>query len=63
MIELLNSGDTEEPAVLNVEFEPSWDKLFKGVENMVANDVSGGDAEEAQSDHHFDGDCTQMQED
>lgn len=50
MIELLNSGDTDEPAVLNATFESSWDQLFEGVATMaVGGDADNGEESDARS--------------
>lgn len=49
MIELLNSGDTDEPAVLNATFESSWDQLFEGVATMaVGGDADNGEESDAE---------------
>lgn len=63
MIELLNSGDTEEPAIVNVDFQPSWDQLLGDVFDMVKSNESDGEANDVRNGHHFDGDCTMMQDD
>lgn len=56
MIELLNSGDTEEPVLTNAGYECSWDRLVEDVVTRVTSDANS-------NGYHIDGDCTMMEDD